>query len=147
MQGSATRAGLYHRDEFRDNCGFGLVAHVDGKRSHDLLQSAISSLACMTHRGGIAADSVTGDGCGILMQKPDAWLREIAREQFGQELSDDYGIGMVFLSRDEAQAAYAQQVLEEALTDQGLSVVGWRVVPCDDTICGKMALEIGRAHV
>ena len=140
MQGSATRAGLYHRDEFRDNCGFGLVAHVDGKRSHDLLQSAISSLACMTHRGGIAADSVTGDGCGILMQKPDAWLREIAREQFGQELSDDYGIGMVFLSRDEAQAAYAQQVLEEALTDQGLSVVGWRVVPCDDTICGKMAL-------
>ena len=59
------RTGLYHPDEFRDNCGFGLVAHIEGKPSHDLLETAIKSLTCMTHRGGIAADGVTGDGCGL----------------------------------------------------------------------------------
>ena len=60
------KSGLYHPDEFRDNCGFGLVAHVEGKPSHELLLSAISSLTCMTHRGGIAADGVTGDGCALM---------------------------------------------------------------------------------
>ena len=67
------RTGLYHPDEFRDNCGFGLVAHIEGKPSHDLLETAIKSLTCMTHRGGIAADGVTGDGCGLLMQLPDSF--------------------------------------------------------------------------
>ncbi|MEX2365798.1 MAG: hypothetical protein WD601_04285, partial [Pseudohongiellaceae bacterium] len=75
-------SGLYHPDEFRDNCGFGLVAHIEGAASHDLLKSAIQSLTCMTHRGGIAADGVTGDGCGLLMQKPDRFLRAVATELF-----------------------------------------------------------------
>ena len=55
--------GLYRPDEFRDNCGFGLIAHIEGEASHRLLQTAIESLTCMTHRGGIAADGRTGDGC------------------------------------------------------------------------------------
>jgi len=94
------RPGLYHPSEFRDNCGFGLVAHIEGQASHDLLQTAINSLTCMTHRGGIAADGMTGDGCGLLMQKPDAFLRAVANEQFGVELSENYGVGMVFFSRE-----------------------------------------------
>ena len=134
------RTGLYHPDEFRDNCGFGLVAHIEGKRSHDLLDSAIKSLTCMTHRGGIAADGVTGDGCGILMQKPDGFLREVARELFSAELTDDYGIGMIFLSHDQAKADMARTVLAEELQAEGLEVLGWRVVPHNDNICGKMAL-------
>ena len=80
------KKGLYHPDEFRDNCGFGLVAHIEGKPSHELLLSAISSLTCMTHRGGIAADGVTGDGCGLLMQKPDSFLRGMAQTQFQHKL-------------------------------------------------------------
>ncbi len=50
------KAGLYRPQEFRDNCGFGLIAHMEGKKSHHLLQAAIEALTCMTHRGGIAAD-------------------------------------------------------------------------------------------
>ena len=68
-------SGLYHLDEFKDNCGFGLIAHLKGQQSHKLLQTAIESLTCMTHRGGIAADGKTGDGCGLLIQKPDSFLR------------------------------------------------------------------------
>ena len=68
-------AGLYRPGEFKDNCGFGLIAHMEGNTSHELLKTAIQSLTCMTHRGGIAADGKTGDGCGLLIQKPDAFLR------------------------------------------------------------------------
>ena len=63
---------LHRPGEFRDNCGFGLIAHLQGEASHELLQSAIDSLANMTHRGGIAADGKTGDGCGLLLQMPEA---------------------------------------------------------------------------
>jgi glutamate synthase (NADPH/NADH) large chain len=134
------RTGLYHPDEFRDNCGFGLVAHIEGKPSHDLLETAIKSLTCMTHRGGIAADGVTGDGCGLLMQLPDAFLRGIARELFNTELSEFYGVGMVFLSQDPKMATDSKVILDEEIKNQGLDVLGWRMVPCDDSVCGRMAL-------
>src|SRR5690606_14610679 len=125
-------------EEFRDNCGFGLVAHVEGKVSHHLLETAIRSLTRMTHRGGIAADGVTGDGCGILMQKPDGFLRSVAREELGATLTSDYGIGMVFLSQDEARADQARETLGQELQARGLQVVGWRKVPCNTQACGKM---------
>ncbi|EJR8320720.1 hypothetical protein N1D01_005538, partial [Escherichia coli] len=80
------KAGLYRPDEFKDNCGFGLIAHMQGEPSHHLLNTAIEALTCMTHRGGINADGKTGDGCGLLIQKPDQFLRAIAQEQFGVEL-------------------------------------------------------------
>ena len=64
--------GLYRLDEFKDNCGFGLIAHLRGEASHKLLCTAIESLTCMTHRGGINADGKTGDGCGLLLQKPES---------------------------------------------------------------------------
>jgi len=135
------RPGLYHPSEFRDNCGFGLVAHIEGQASYDLLQTAINSLTCMTHRGGIAADGMTGDGCGLLMQKPDAFLRAVANEQFGVELSENYGVGMVFFSQEEAKAEYARNILNQEIIQQGLEVVGWRNVPYDDKYCGSMARE------
>ena len=77
-------AGLYNPEEFRDNCGFGLIAHMSGDASHRLLQVAIESLTCMTHRGGIAADGRTGDGCGLLMQMPEGFVRALAEEHFGE---------------------------------------------------------------
>lgn len=135
------RTGLYHPDEFRDNCGFGLIAHMNGDASHDLLQTAIEALTCMTHRGGIAADGKTGDGCGLLLKKPDSFLRTIAKEQFNAELSQHFGVGMVFLSQDQAKAENARSVLTNEITAQGLSVIGWRQVPIDTSVCGPMALD------
>jgi glutamate synthase (NADPH/NADH) large chain len=131
--------GLYHPDEFRDNCGFGLVAHIEGKPSHDLLQSAISSLTCMTHRGAVAADGASGDGCGLLMQKPDSFLRTTASDLFKVTLADNYGIGMIFLSQDADKANAAKSVLEDELKVQGLTVVGWRQVPVNPDSLGRMA--------
>ncbi|MCW8885339.1 MAG: glutamate synthase large subunit [Motiliproteus sp.] len=135
------KTGLYRPGEFKDNCGFGLMAHIKGESSHELLLKAIESLTCMTHRGGIAADGKTGDGCGLLLQKPDSFLRTQAQECFSAELSDQYGVGMVFLSQDEDKANAARESLNKFLAAEGLDVVGWRKVPTDPSSCGPIALE------
>jgi len=135
------KSGLYHPDEFKDNCGFGLIAHMKGEVSHKLLQTAIESLTCMTHRGGIAADGKTGDGCGLLIQSPQAFLKKAAKKAFGQEPKGLFAVGQVFLSQDADKAAKGRLVLEKCLADQGLEVMGWREVPVDDGCLGPMALD------
>jgi len=134
-------AGLYRPEEFRDNCGFGLIAHTSGDVSHRLLQTAIESLTCMTHRGGIAADGKTGDGCGLLMQMPVKFMRTIASELFGDEPGDHFAVGQIFLSTEPERAAASRAAMEQAVTDQGLTVLGWRVVPTDSSVCGEIALD------
>ncbi|MDX1459050.1 MAG: glutamate synthase large subunit [Marinobacter sp.] len=133
--------GLYHPEEFRDNCGFGLIAHMKGEASHKLLQTAIESLTCMTHRGGIAADGKTGDGCGLLIQSPDAFLRKAAKAAFGKEPGELFAVGQVFLNPDEKQAAAGRAAIEKRLVEQGLEVMGWRDVPTDSECLGPMALD------
>lgn len=133
--------GLYRLDEFKDNCGFGLIAHTKGQASHRLLKTAIEALTCMTHRGGIAADGKTGDGCGLLLQKPDTFMRNIAKELFNVELPELYALGSVMLSQDIVTREHAKITMSAALSDQGLDVVGWREVPTDDACLGEIALK------
>ena len=135
------KAGLYHPDEFKDNCGFGLIAHMQGEPSHHLLKTAIEALTCMTHRGGINADGKTGDGCGLLIQKPDQFLRAIAQEQFGVELPAQYAVGRVFFNQDPAKAEVARENMNREILAAGLQLVGWRKVPIDTSVLGQLALE------
>lgn len=135
------RTGLYTPGEFKDNCGFGLIAHMEGQTSHDLLRTAIESLTCMTHRGGIAADGKTGDGCGLLIQKPDGFLRQVAKADLGIELPEQYAVGMIFLDLDETIAKQQRAAMETAFADQGLEVKGWRVVPTNNDCLGPMAID------
>ncbi len=132
--------GLYHPSFEKDNCGFGLMAHMDGVPSHWLVQTAIEALGRMTHRGAIAADGKSGDGCGLLIKKPDSFLKAVAGE-CGIALSDGFGVGVVFLSHDEAQAEAGRQALAEGLKTEGLTIAGWRVVPTDDSACGESAKQ------
>ena len=135
------KAGLYHPDEFKDNCGFGLIAHMQGEASHHLLQTAIEALTCMTHRGGINADGKTGDGCGLLMQKPDVFLRAAAQQAFAVELPAQYAVGMVFLNQDESKASAARENMNREILAAGLQLIGWRKVPIDTSVLGRLALE------
>jgi glutamate synthase (NADPH) large chain len=129
---------LYDRQLEKDNCGFGLMAHLDGEASHKLVRTAISSLARMAHRGGIAADGKTGDGCGVLLQKPDYFFRSLAGEE-GWNLGGRYGVGMIFLSPDDAKATVARWAIEEELERETLTVVAWRDVPVDPEVLGDFA--------
>ncbi len=133
-------SGLYSPTFEKDNCGFGLIAHMDGAASHWLVDTAIGALARMTHRGAIAADGKTGDGCGLLMKKPDAFMRAVAAEnKFA--VGELYAVGMVFLNQDAALASKARKQLEQEVAKEGLQVLGWRVVPTDPDACGAEALK------
>jgi glutamate synthase (NADPH/NADH) large chain len=113
---------------------------MDGVASHWLVRTAIGSLACLTHRGAVAADGKTGDGCGLLLNKPDEFLRAVAAQE-GFVLNPLYAVGMVFLNQDQKLAGEAKQQLELELATQGLSVAGWRTVPINPDACGDEALE------
>ncbi len=129
---------LYDPNMQKDNCGFGLIAHQHGEASHKLVKTAISALDRMQHRGGIAADGKTGDGCGLLLQKPDSFFRAIAAEKNWQ-LGKKYAVGMVFLNTNAELAAASKHILEQELTKETLTIVGWRKVPIDPSILGDIA--------
>jgi glutamate synthase (NADPH/NADH) large chain len=129
---------LYDPELIKDNCGFGLMAHLQGEASHKLVRTAISSLARMAHRGGIGADGKTGDGCGVLLQKPDNFFRSLAGEE-NWNLGGRYGVGMIFLSPDDGKATIARWAIEEELERETLSVVAWRDVPVDPEVLGNYA--------
>jgi glutamate synthase (NADPH/NADH) large chain len=132
--------GLFDPAYERDSCGFGLIANLDDQPSHWVVRTAIQSLNRLTHRGAIAADGKTGDGCGLLLKKPAAFLRAIAAEA-GIGLSDRFAAGSVFLSAFEDQAARARAALESQLAREELEVAGWRLVPTDAQACGEAALK------
>ena len=74
--------GLYDPAFERDSCGFGLIANLDDLPSHWVVETAISALARLTHRGAVAADGKTGDGCGLLIKFPESFMRSVAEELF-----------------------------------------------------------------
>ena len=131
---------LYNQHHEKDNCGFGLIAHIEGQPSHKVVRTAIHGLARMQHRGAILSDGKTGDGCGLLMQKPDRFFRLVA-EDAGWRLAANYAVGMLFLSQDETEAQASRKIVEEELAEETLYVLGWREVPIDTSVLGEIALS------
>src|ERR1700691_1357640 len=132
--------GLYRPAYERDSCGFGLIASLDDHASHWVVQTAISSLNRLTHRGATATDGKTGDGCGLLIKTPQRFLRAVAQE-CGFSLSPLFAAGLVFLDRDPAKADHARRVLVQQLEQEKLQVAGFRRLPVDPAACGEEALK------
>src|SRR5450631_119487 len=132
--------GLCRSRYEKDSCGFGLIASLDDQASHWVVETAISSLNRLTHRGAIAADGKTGDGCGLLIKTPTRFLREVAAEA-GFSLSPRFAAGLVFLDRETAKADNARRVLAEQIEREKLRVAGFRLLPTDPSACGSEALK------
>jgi glutamate synthase (NADPH/NADH) large chain len=132
--------GLFDPTVERDSCGFGLIASLDDMPSHWVVATAIAALARLTHRGAVAADGKTGDGCGRLIKQPTSFFRAVG-EELGMLLEKRFAVGTVFLSQAESQAAAAKETIAEAVAAIGLEVAGWREVPTDPSVCGEQALR------
>ncbi|MCI0517253.1 MAG: glutamate synthase large subunit [Woeseiaceae bacterium] len=136
----ASTIGLHDPAFERDSCGFGLIANLDDAPSHWVIETAIAALTRLTHRGAVAADGKTGDGCGLLMKQPDDFFRLRAAE-LGFDLAQRFAVGMVFLSRDPAIANRSRDTITESIRRTGLEVAGWREVPVEPSVCGEQALQ------
>jgi glutamate synthase (NADPH/NADH) large chain len=132
--------GLYRSGYERDSCGFGLIASLDDQASHWVVETAISSLNRLTHRGAIATDGKTGDGCGLLIKMPTRFLREAAVEA-GFSLTQRFAAGLVFLDPDAGKGIQARRVLTAEIEREKLQVAGFRLLPTDPTACGLEALK------
>jgi glutamate synthase (NADPH) large chain len=129
---AAQREGLYSSQNEHDACGVGFVANIKGSRSHGLIEQALLILRNLDHRGAVGADTLYGDGAGILVQIPDAFYRQQLHEQ-GVDLPPpgEYGVGMVFLPREHASRLACEQELERSVRAESQVVLGWRDVPVD----------------
>jgi glutamate synthase (NADPH/NADH) large chain len=96
----------------------------------------------MTHRGGVAADCCTGDGCGLLIKKPDLFFQKEAKANHFELNHSLYAAGIVFLNQDPAKADLARQTLEAKLTHKGLTIAGWRKVPVNSSVLGEQATSM-----
>jgi glutamate synthase domain-containing protein 2/glutamate synthase domain-containing protein 1/glutamate synthase domain-containing protein 3 len=132
--------GLYHPAHEHDACGMGLVANIRGEKSHEIIRKGLEVLINLTHRGAAGCDPETGDGAGITIQIPHAFL---AREcsELGMNLPEPgaYGVAMCFLPVERHSRLQCEGVFERIAQEEGCAVIGWRDTPVNGDAIGREA--------
>jgi glutamate synthase (NADPH) large chain len=132
--------GLYDPAQERDSCGIGFVANIKGQKSHDIIVKGIQVLINLTHRGACGCDPETGDGAGVLIQIPHKFFaRECSKLGFTLPAAGEYGVGMTFLPVERHDRLQCEGILERIVTEEGLTVLGWRDTPIDGAAIGREA--------
>ena len=122
--------GLYDPQNEHDACGVGFIAHIKGQKTHSIVEQGLLILKNLDHRGAVGADPLMGDGAGILIQIPDAYYREeMGKQGVALPPPGEYGVGMVFLPKEQASRLACEQEIERAVHAEGQVVLGWRDVP------------------
>jgi glutamate synthase (ferredoxin) len=131
------KQGMYLPEFEHDNCGAGFICSLEGKKSNDIIHKALKILECLEHRGAVSSDGKTGDGAGILTDIP----HELFLKKCSFKIPDfgNYAVGNVFLPNKVNQRTYCESIFEKHLKDQGLKVLGWRVLPVDPSVLGVIA--------
>jgi len=132
--------GLYDPQFERDACGVGFIVHLKGEKSHAIVAQALTILLNLDHRGACGCEPNTGDGAGILLQVPDAFLRKVAAAvQIELPAPGQYGVGSVYGSPDPTARLEGRRIFAQIAAEEGLEVIGWRDVPTDNSTLGNTA--------
>lgn len=136
--GLPSKQGLYDPSLEHDSCGIGFIVNIKGIKSNKIVKQAITVLRNLEHRGACGCEANTGDGAGILMQKPHEFFKEVCS---GIDIPDydDYGVGMIFLSPNKSDEDKTKKLFNKIVEQQGQSVLGWRDVPTNNSSLGETA--------
>ena len=138
--GRPGKQGLYDPQFEHDACGVGFVAHIQGQKSHRILEQAIQVLKNLDHRGACGAEVNTGDGAGILLQMPHAFNEEVCKKaRITLPGPGQYGSGIIFLPRNPTIRRQVEQKFEQVVQSEGQHVLGWRTVPTQNGMLGETA--------
>jgi glutamate synthase (ferredoxin) len=138
--GLPQKQGLYDPQHEKDSCGIGFVVNINGQQSHQIVQQGLQILENLTHRGAQGCDPCTGDGAGILLQVPHAFLKRAAGD-VGVDLpsAGEYGVGMVFLSPQADARQQCETLFAKVIAEEGARLLGWRDVPVKSDAIGEVA--------
>ena len=127
--------GLYDPQNEHDSCGVGFVANISGEQNHQIIRHGLQIMVNLEHRGAVGADPLAGDGAGILVQIPHG-LFEAVCDPLGIALPapEHYGVGMVFLPRDDDACGELERIIEQFIEAEGQTLLGWRDVPTDNSM-------------
>src|SRR5215470_15405208 len=139
--------GLYQPGKEHDACGLGLVANIKGEKSHRIVQDGLNILRNLEHRGAVGADPLAGDGAGILVQLPHQFFSTEA-ERLGFKLPQPghYGVGQLFMPKDESLRARCEAVIAAVLSGEGLPILGWRDVPVNNGTLPEIVIATEPHH-
>ncbi|MFP4341894.1 MAG: glutamate synthase large subunit [Cyclobacteriaceae bacterium] len=129
---------LYSPEFEHDACGIGFVAHLKGKKSHQIVEDAIIMLQNMEHRGACGCEPDTGDGAGILVQKPHRFF-QLEKPELALPHFDEYGVAMIFFPLNEQKRFECLKIWEETVDQLGLDLIGYRKVPTRNISLGRSA--------
>jgi glutamate synthase domain-containing protein 2/glutamate synthase domain-containing protein 1/glutamate synthase domain-containing protein 3 len=140
FRGLPPAQGLYRPEHEHDACGIGFVASIEGRKSHDIVLKGVQILINLAHRGACGCDPQTGDGAGILIQIPHAFFeREAKSLGFSLPAPGEYGVGLVFLPVDRHDRLICEGLIEKIVSEEGLSILGWRDTPINGNAIGRVA--------
>ncbi len=141
--GQPAEQGLYSPSNERDACGVGFVAHIKGAKSHKIVQQGLELLTNLTHRGATGYDPKLGDGAGLLMQMPDAFMRkEAAKLAINLPVAGQYAVGNVFLPQDAKNRAACEALFTKIIAEESQTLLGWRDVPVDSSNIAQAARDV-----
>ena len=140
---SSTGNGLHVPSLEKDSCGTGLIANLNGVKSHKIIDDALTMLHKMEHRGACGCEPNTGDGAGILIQTPHEFFAKKCREA-GFDLPDFgcYGVGMVFFPKERNLMSQCRVLFNDYIDEQGFELLGYRKVPVDSEGLGETAISV-----
>src|SRR5215510_10912548 len=147
LQAVAEAQGLFDPSREYDACGVGFIANLKGGKTHKLIEDALCILENLEHRGAVGADPIAGDGAGVLIQIPHAFLEaECARLKFTLPKPGHYACGHLFLPQDERLRAHCERVWMRIIREEGLEFLGWRSVRVDNSCLSEMVKATEPVH-
>src|SRR5262249_10344103 len=142
-----TPRGLFDPRREHDACGVGFIVDLKGAKSHKIVVDALAILENLEHRGAVGADPIAGDGAGILLQVPHAFLaRECATAGFELPGPGQYAVGHLFMPQDARLMAHCERVWKRIIREEGLELLGWRSVPVDNSCLSEMVKATEPVH-
>jgi glutamate synthase (NADPH) large chain len=144
---SASGFGLFDPALEKDSCGVGFIADIKGRKSHKIVEDALTILLNLEHRGAVGADPRAGDGAGILVQIPHKFFaRQAATLGFSLPPPGEYAVGVLFLPHDAAWRGEIMETYESVAAQEGMKVLGWRDVPTDNSTLGESVKPTEPVH-
>jgi glutamate synthase (NADPH) large chain len=148
MKNGAQGFGLFDPAQEKDSCGVGFIADIKGRKSHKIVEDALTILLNLEHRGAVGADPRAGDGAGILVQTPHKFFAKKARELgFTLPAPGHYGVGALFLPHDAEWRSEIMDTYAAVVAQEGMELLGWRDVPTDNSTLGETVKPTEPRHM